>query len=99
MCLVVLLAASMRSMKECEADIARNHEKTTSCNEVLEMFICIKIDAECNETTHAIAFDRSHEDSEMFTKLTSKSHQNCFRNKLKREVRQESKTYMGISNI
>ena len=52
------------------------------------------MDAECNETTHAIAFDRFHEDSEIRTKLTSKSHQNSSRNKIKLEVRKESKTEM-----
>ena len=34
----------------------------------MDMFIYIKMDAECNETTRAIAFPRFHEDSEMFTK-------------------------------
>ena len=54
----------------------------------------MKIDAECNETTHAISFDRFHEDSEIRTKLTSKSHQNSSRNKIKREIRKESRTDM-----
>ena len=39
-----------------------NHEKSTSQNQVLEMFISMKIDAECNETSPAILFDRFHED-------------------------------------
>ena len=42
-------------------------------NEVLETFIYIKMDAECNETTPAISFPRFHEDSEMFTKKDVKS--------------------------
>ena len=58
------------------------------------MFICIKMDAECNETTPAIAFDRFHEYVEIFTKMTSNCHQNCVRNIIKREVRKESKTNM-----
>ena len=31
-------------------------------NPILETFISIKFDAECNETGHAIVFDRFHED-------------------------------------
>ena len=31
-------------------------------NQVLETFISMKFDAECNETTPAISFDRFHED-------------------------------------
>ena len=41
-------------------------------NQVLETFISMKFDAECNETAPAIAFPRFHEDSEIFTKMTSK---------------------------
>ena len=55
------------------------------------MFICIKMDAQCNETTPAIEFDRLHKDSEILTKMTSRYHQNCLRNIIKREV--------GKSNI
>ena len=29
------------------------------------MFVCIKMSAECNETTPAIAFDRFHENSDL----------------------------------
>ena len=35
----------------------------TSYNQDMEMFIYIKMDAECNKTTHAISFPRVHEDS------------------------------------
>ena len=52
----------------------------------------MRSDAECNETTPAISFDRVHEDSEILTELTSESHQNCSRNRTKREVRKESRT-------
>ena len=31
----------------------------------------MKSDAECNETTPTISFDRFHEDSEIFAKMTS----------------------------
>ena len=41
-------------------------------NQVLETFISMKFDAECNETTPAIILHRFHEDYEMFTKMTSK---------------------------
>ena len=37
------------------------------------MFIYIKMDAESNETTPAIAFLRFHEDSEIFAKTDVKS--------------------------
>ena len=37
-------------------------------NRVMEMLICMKFDAECNETTPAILFLRVHDDSEMVTK-------------------------------
>ena len=38
------------------------------------MFICIKMDAECDETTPAILFDWFHEDFNNSLKKTSKSH-------------------------
>ena len=41
-------------------------------NQVLEMFISMKFDAESNETTPAIILYRFHEDCKMFTKTTSK---------------------------
>ena len=37
-------------------------------NQVLEMFMAMKFDAECNETTPAIIIHRFHEDYEIFTK-------------------------------
>ena len=40
-------------------------------NQVLELFISMKIDAECNETTPEIAVDRFHEDSNNFSKMTT----------------------------
>ena len=36
-------------------------------NQVLEMCMAMKFDAECNETTPAIISNRCHEDYEMFT--------------------------------
>ena len=62
------------------------NKKSTSLNQILEVFICIEINAECNETTPAIAVDRFHGDSDMSTKLTPHYHQNNFRNIIKREV-------------
>ena len=41
-------------------------------NQVLEMFMAMKVDAEFNETTPAIIIHRVHEDYEIFTKKTSK---------------------------
>ena len=41
-------------------------------NQVLETFISMNSDAECNETTLAIVFRRFHEDSEINTKMTPK---------------------------
>ena len=41
-------------------------------NKLLDTFISIKSDAECNETAPAISFARFHEDSENLTKPTSK---------------------------
>ena len=41
-------------------------------NQVLEMFMAMKFDAECNETTPAIIIHRFHEDSEMSTKKSQK---------------------------
>ena len=41
-------------------------------NQVLEMFMAMKFDAECNETTPAIIMNRFHEDSEMSTKSHKK---------------------------
>ncbi len=54
------------------------------------MFIYIKMDAESNQTTPAISFPRFHEDSEMFTKMTSKSLWNT----PNRQVRKETRTDM-----
>ena len=45
-------------------------------NQDLESSIPMKFDAECNETTPAISLSRFHEDSEMFTKKTSKKATN-----------------------
>ena len=36
-------------------------------NLFLETLISMKFDAECNETTPAISFDRFHEDSKILT--------------------------------
>ena len=41
-------------------------------NQILETFISMKMDAEYNETTPAISFDRLHVDFD----IVSKSHQN-----------------------
>ena len=41
-------------------------------NQDLETFISMKSDAECNEITPAISFDRFHKDFEMFAKMMSK---------------------------
>ena len=41
-------------------------------NKILETFISMKSDAECNETAPAISFGRLHEDSEILTKMTQK---------------------------
>ena len=41
-------------------------------NQVLETFISIKFDAECNETTPAILFIRFHEDFKIYTKRRKK---------------------------
>ena len=38
----------------------------------MDMFIDIKMDAACNETTRAIAFRQFHEDSEMFANKRKK---------------------------
>ena len=46
--------------------------KYTSWNRVLDMCIYVKMDAENNETTPAIAFLRFHEDFEIYTKKASK---------------------------
>ena len=43
-------------------------------NQDLETFVCMKSDAECNETTPEISIDRFHEDYEMITKMTSKQN-------------------------
>ena len=40
---------------------------------MLETFISMKFDAECNETTPDIVLYRFHEDYELLTKTTSKS--------------------------
>ena len=47
-------------------------------NNILEMFIDIRMDTECNETNPAIAFDRFREYFKMFRKMTSHFHQNYF---------------------
>ena len=65
------LAASMRSMEGVRSTLqktesARNHEK--NINRVLEMFVCIKMGAGCNETTAAIAFERFHANSNILSK-------------------------------
>ena len=54
--------ASMRSMDGCEALSTRQilseiMKISTSWNQVLVMFICIQMDAECNETSPVISFD------------------------------------------
>ena len=41
-------------------------------NKVLDTFISIKPNAECNETAPAVSFARFHEDYENLTKPTSK---------------------------
>ena len=41
-----------------------------SQNQVLETFLSMKSDAEYNETTPAIAFDRCHEDSGIIKKTS-----------------------------
>ena len=43
-------------------------------NKVLDTFISIKSNAECNETAPAISIDRFHEDSEIFSKMTSNKY-------------------------
>ena len=55
----------MRKIKKTDYEIVISGNNQ---NQVLETFISIKFDAECNETTPAIVFLRFHEDSEMFTK-------------------------------
>ena len=61
---------------------------------MLAMFICVKMNAQRNETTPAVEFDRFHTDSEILSKMTSNSHQNYSRNIIKRQIRKESRTDM-----
>ena len=60
------------------------------------MFIYIKMDAESNETTPAIAFLRFHKDSEMFTK---KQHQKGLLLNTNRRVRKETRTDMESATV
>ena len=50
----------------CEIVISENNK-----NPMLDTFISMKMDAEYNENTPTISFDRFHENSEIFTKMTS----------------------------
>ena len=81
------LAPSMLSMEGCEAlsntDLARNHQKSILENQIVEMLIRIKMDAECNETTLSISFDRFHKDFEILTEMTSNAGQKSLRNIIK----------------
>ena len=40
--------------------LVQNHETSTSQNQVLETFVSMRIDAQCNEITPAISFNRVH---------------------------------------
>ena len=53
----------------------------------MEMFIYIKMNAACNETTPAITFDQFHGDLNILTNMTPNSDQSCARNIIKREDR------------
>ena len=59
----------MRNIKKTDSEIVifENNQ-----NQILETFISMKFDAECNETNHAIMFHRCHDYSEILTKMTSK---------------------------
>ena len=54
----------------------------------------MNFDAECNETTPAISFDRFHKYFDMFTKITQMPSQNCFLDNINRQVRKETRTDM-----
>ena len=59
----------MRKIKKTDYEIMISENNQ---NQVLETFISIKFDAECNETTPAILFLRFHEDFSIYTKKASK---------------------------
>ena len=60
----------MRKIKKTDSKIVIS-ENTQ--NKVLETFISMKFDTECNETTPEIIFHRFHEYYKILTKMTSKS--------------------------
>ena len=55
----------MREIKKTDSKVVISGNNQ---NQVLETFIYMKFDAECNKTTPVIESYRFHEDSEMFTK-------------------------------
>ena len=44
-------------------------EEINVINQVLDIFICIKFDTECNETTPVIPFNRFHVDFDLLKKI------------------------------
>ena len=75
----------MREMKKPDS-------KNRNLNQVLETFISMKSETECNETAFAISFDRFHEVFMIFKKMTSNYNQNCFEFNINRRIRKETKT-------
>ena len=51
-------------MRQIKKTVSKNVISDKNQNPILETFISMKYDTECNETTPAIVFYRFHEDSE-----------------------------------
>ena len=69
--------------------------------QILETFISIKIDAECNETAHAIVFDRFHVYFHIATKMIpNMTHKNDlgWRRYIHRVVTQQQNISTYINN-
>ena len=49
----------------------QHHKNSILQNELLETFICIRIDAECDENALAISFGRMHDDFHISARMTS----------------------------
>ena len=60
----------MRKIKKTDSKILISENNQ---NKILETFISMKFDAECNETILDIVLYRFHEDYDILTKMTSKN--------------------------